>query len=157
MTIRYTKEAAESGGEFERLKPGTYLCQVEDVIERQSSKGDPMISLRFRSVEHGVTICFDNLVFSPKATGIAHKKLKMLGYPLPEKGEEFTVEPSDLIGLEVNLTLVEAEYQGKKNLAPDFTAEGFGYTPAGTNPKPKAAAPKVAAPPSSDDDDIPPF
>jgi hypothetical protein len=125
MAIRYNaKEAAAHG--FDRAGPGRYLCEVENATEEQSSKGDPMISLRWRSVERGFTICFDRLVFSEKARGIAHKKLKAMGARVSDEGD-VEVEATDLIGLQAMLTLSEREFKGKKNLEPDFEAPGFGY------------------------------
>ena len=129
MTIRYNaKEAAAQA--FDRLPPGTYLCEIENAEEKATKSGDPMISLRWRHVEQGFTICFDNLVFNEKGRGIAHKKLKLMGHPIGDEGDA-EIEASDLIGLQANLTLVEKEYQGKKNLTPDFDAEGFGYALVG--------------------------
>ena len=154
MTVRYnTKEAEEES--FERLPPGTYLCEVEDAIEKQSSKGDPMIALRWRYIEGGFTVAWDNLVFNKGGRGIAHKKLKMMGFALPETGD-VEVEVGDLIGLNCRLTLVEKEYKGKKNLTPDFDAENFGYALV-DGVEPRVSKPKAA--PASDatgfDEDIP--
>lgn len=153
MTIRYNAKAAEAESS-DRLPPGRYLCRVEDSVEKTTKSGDPMVSLRWEYVYGGFTVCFDNLVFNDKGRGIAHKKLKAMGYKIPGDGHDVELEASDLIGMECYLTLVEKEYQGKKNLTPDFKAEGFGYEACGGDAKAKTV---LSNNPSDKgfDDDIP--
>lgn len=140
MAIRYNaKEASEEG--FDRVPPGRYHCQVEAAEEKRTGDGDPMISLRWRRLGDSFTLCFDNLVFSAKGRGIAHKKLKILGARgVSDSAEDVEIEASDLIGCEAYLTVRDKIYKDKKYLEPDFDAAGFGYEPVDNVPLGKAPA-----------------
>lgn len=129
MTIRYNAKAAAEEG-FERVPPGRYLCEVDNAEEKTTQNGDPMLSLRWRRIGESFTICFDNLVFSEKGRGIAHKKLKLMGAKVADSAEDVEIEAADLIGCQAWLTLRDKEHKGKKYLEPDFEAEGFGYASA---------------------------
>jgi len=128
VTISYNPKKAESE-QFKKLPPGTYHAQVAEATEKTSSKGDPMISLKWHYLDGDFTLCFDNLVFNDGGRGIAHKKLKMMGVAIPDEDMEFSLDASDLVGMEAMLTVVEETYKGKTNLKPDFGADGFGYAP----------------------------
>ena len=108
-------------------EPGEYESEVTDVTEHITKENkDEMWSLQFKDVETGETICFDNLVFSKKAAGIAYTKLKHLGVSKNEN-DKYQCDSQDLIGLRVKLTLKVKTYKDGNSLTPDFNAENFGY------------------------------
>ena len=57
--------------------PGHYSCKVIEVNMKQSSKGDKQLWLKYRT-EDGRWV-FDFLTFGKTSSGIAGKKLKILG------------------------------------------------------------------------------
>lgn len=111
---------------------GIYQCEVVDIDDSKTTKaGDEMWKIEFRDCKSGETICFDRLVFNEKARGIAFTKLKALGVKKhPKTG--YDVEPQELIGLSVKLSLKIDEWNGQNKLTPDIYAnEPFqcGYEP----------------------------
>lgn len=106
---------------------GDFVCEVTDVTPKTTTKGDEMWSLKFKNCATGDTICYDNLVFSPKARKIAFTKLKGLGVEKDADGN-YDIEPDDLIGYRAKLSLWQEKYtdkQGRERLRlnPDIYAE----------------------------------
>lgn len=113
---------SDSGSEGRSLTAGSYLAEVKDV----KVKRDDQFSLGFKDTETGELICWDCLTFKGKALGIARKKIKALGIVPDDKGV-WDFEPTELIGMRVNLAVIDETWQGKKQLKPDMGSEGFGY------------------------------
>ena len=122
--MEFTDDDCSNG--IECGEPGNYESEVVEVKEQLTKNNDEMWCLEFKDVETGETICFDNLVFSKKAAGIAFTKIKNLGVNKNEEGK-YRCDSQDLIGLRTNLTLKVKTYKDVDSLTPDFNAENFGY------------------------------
>ena len=111
---------------FEVREPGQYGAEVKEINVKETTNGDPMLTLKFFDLETDTFLCSDNLVFSEKAKGFAYRKVEMLGI-IPNEGDVFELEPEELIGCRCLLNLVIEENNGKKFLKPVFSGKGLGY------------------------------
>lgn len=109
-------------------EPGTYFSEVFHAKESKSKSGYEMINVGFKTVDTGRVICFDNLTFGGDALGIAATKVKAMGLT-KDDASNYSFDAGELIGLQVNLTVISDVYNGILQLKPDFNADGFGYSP----------------------------
>lgn len=110
-------------------EPGRYLVEVKRVDEKRNSNNDNQWGLQFKDVESGLTVCWDNLIFSQGGRGIAFTKMAMLGVPKNQYGKYSVGSKDELMGMRAYITTVEDVYQGKERLKVDFNCDGFGYEP----------------------------
>jgi len=96
--------------DYVTVPEGTYLCRITDVRERETRSGDSMWALRLSIAEGEFTgrdAAWDNLVFSSRGLTRVKTVFRTLGLPTSGKVE---VEPADLTGREVFVTVRPSEY-----------------------------------------------
>jgi hypothetical protein len=123
--IKYSAEDVKNsdGGEYKsNFEEGSYYCEVKEV--RDGNRPN-QYGVCFKEVNSGNVICWDNLTFSGRALGIAHKKIKIID-PKFVVGEDF--DEQTLVGKRVNLLLENETFNGRTSLRPKFKSENFGYT-----------------------------
>ncbi len=159
----WTEEDMEESG-FDLPEKGRHWAEVKAVKERDTKNGDNMWSLRFKqTLTADTTLCFDNLVFSPKGKRIAYKKLSMLG--VEKVGKSYKISHKDeLIGKRCYIQ-IDHEQEHDKNgdpvfnsdrspkmrAVPDFHSDGFGYELDTGNQGEQASAPVASGNGTSDD------
>ena len=117
-----TKADSGAGG---KLKPGRYLVEVDDAIEKESKKGDPMILLSLKAIKTGKFCAYDNIMLDGGGAGIGKAKLSGFGIAV-KNGDEVTAKK--LIGKRALAHLKEEVYEGKTKLAVDIEqGEHCGY------------------------------
>lgn len=125
--------------DFPILPEGEYLCEVENVGEGTTKAGDEMWSLRFRVLQSPYLgrCVFDNLVLSehPQCKQRAKLIFKRLGFDV---SQPLDVQPMDLMGKQVYLTVEEREYKGKRRNGVPFA----GYRAVGEEAKPAEVEPE---------------
>tara|TARA_R110002051_G_scaffold157058_1_gene228662 strand:- start:1099 stop:1497 length:399 start_codon:yes stop_codon:yes gene_type:complete len=101
---------------------GIYDAEISDAeVKTSKATGNEYIGIRFKVVNEGGTLCYDNLHFTDKAKFFTGRKLKSLGI---EPDEDF--DAGDLIGKRVTLTLVK-KADDPRYLEPDFKSDNYGY------------------------------
>ena len=125
--IKYTKEDIEKSdndaGHYpgKNFDKGSYYCEVAEV--RDGNRPN-QYGICFKEVQSGKIICWDNLTFSEKALGIAHKKLQSID-PAFKVNQEYNEQ--NLVGKRVTLLLEYETYKENTSLRPKFKSKNFGY------------------------------
>ena len=128
--MEFSDEDMANPDDFGSMKePGRYLVEVKDVNEKRNSNNDNQWGLQFKDVESGLTVCWDNLIFSQGGRGIAFTKMAMLGVQKNQYGKYSVGHKDELVGMRAYITTVKDVYQGKERLKVDFNCDGFGYEP----------------------------
>jgi hypothetical protein len=95
------------------LKPGVYLLEVSNSVEKTSKSGNIMFEVDFRAVHWGRKACRDYMTLPPsEGWGITKAKLKSLGFTDKDRD----IEAHDLIGRRMYAELKNEEYNGRTNL-----------------------------------------
>ena len=128
--MEFSDEDMANPDDFGSMKePGRYLVEVKDVNEKRNSNGDNQWGLQFKDVESGLTVCWDNLIFSQGGRGIAFTKMAMLGVHKNQYGKYSVDHKDELVGMRAYVTTIKDVYEGKERLKVDFKCDGFGYEP----------------------------
>lgn len=105
-----------SGVETSRraIPEGTYSLVVNQVEQKTSREGNPMISFEFEVSEgpHKGAKLFENCSLQPQALFKLKSVLMALGMEIPNKA--FDLNLKDLIGLECEVEVGHETYEGKK-------------------------------------------
>lgn len=103
-------DAQQGGG---MPDPGKYLCIIDDVEEKTASTGTPGIGVTFRirGGDFDDRLLWDNIWITERALGRAKWCLECAGIKVPDG--RFSIEPRQLIGAKVVLTVRHEEYQAK--------------------------------------------
>lgn len=123
-----------SGVETSRrtIPEGTYSLVVNQVEQKTSREGNPMISFEFEVSEgpHKGAKLFENCSLQPQALFKLKSVLLALGMEIPNKA--FDLNLKDLIGLECEVEVGHETYEGKKRarileyINPEEKSEGSG-------------------------------
>lgn len=134
--VNWDKEG-EGGFSSERIEhEGIYFCEVAGCEERESSKGDPYLSLRFKAPDFdGAFIGFDTIMLDGAGAPMGIAKLRSLGITPETHSEE--IQPEHLIGKQCFAAWKFEEYQGRYNLKVDVYAKGSkaGFWPREETPE----------------------
>lgn len=136
------------------VEEGDYLIEVDEVEQKESSTGNPMLVFTFKITEgdfKGKKL-FHNCSLQPQALFNLRGLLEALGLEVPQGVMEF--DPADLIGETCGASVVHELYEGKtKARIGEFFSEeelgGEAAEPAAPAAKPagkKAAAAPAEAP-----------
>lgn len=121
------EESEMIDGETFITKPGSYEAEVVSVSEKKNDYGDNIWGLKFKEIETGKNLCWDNLTFSKNARGSSLKKMSILGVEKNASGFYQIESKDELVGMRVKLHLIEETYGGKTRLKPDYYSKNFGY------------------------------
>lgn len=117
MSYRMNYSQVAETGNFEPLPDGVYSVEIEKYEETETSKGKPMIKVRYRIVseKHKNRKLFDQIVlFGPedKGAGMTKHFLHIIGEP--HEGE-FEVNPENWIGKKLMARIViDTKYNNNK-------------------------------------------
>lgn len=122
--------------DFVTVPPGTYLCRIAEIRERQSRAGDTLWGMRL-VVEEGEFIgrlaAWDNLVFSSR--GLTRVKLVLRALGLPADGK-IDLKPEDLTDRQVLAEVRPAEYHSPEGVMTRRNEVPYdGYLPVMLEPK----------------------
>lgn len=97
------------------LPPGNFPAIIENVEEKTSSTGNPMLLFTFRITAgpHAERKVFQNYSLTPEALWKLYQTLRNLGFTEEELAGQFELDPNELINLECTLVLKPSEYQGR--------------------------------------------
>ena len=101
---------SEQTADFVSIPAGTYLCRIVDVRERLTRNDDALWAISLVVAEGEFTgrdAAWDNLVFSSRGLNRVKTVFGALG--LPSDGK-IQIDPPDLVGKEVFVTVRPAEY-----------------------------------------------
>lgn len=94
----------------EPLEEGVYALSVIEVTEKQSSTGNPMLSVTFSVLDvEGDRRLWDNFVLIDKSLWKLQEFFKAVGIPTESIVE---MDPAELIGAEMNAKVIQEEYNG---------------------------------------------
>jgi len=142
------------------LEEGDYLVEVDEVEDKESSTGNPMLVFTFKVTEgegKGRKL-FHNCSLQPQALFNLRAVLEALGNEVPQGVLE--LDPSDLIGQTCGVSVNHEQYEGKTKarIAEFFDASELGEatetepeapTKPAAKPAPKASAPEPEAKPAA--------
>lgn len=101
----------------EPLEEGKYILTVAEAAEKQSSTGNPMISITYdvNSTIDGIEVegqrkLWDNYSLIDKALFKIKELLDALGY---DTSELVALEPTDLVGSQVVAQVIQETYNGE--------------------------------------------
>ena len=127
------------------IEEGDYLVEVDEVEQKDSSTGNPMLVFTFKVTEGGSAgrKLFHNCSLQPQALFNLRAVLEALGNEVPQGVMEF--DPADLIGQTCGCSVAHEQYEGKTKARP---VEFFDASELGGEeeaPPPGKAAAKPAA------------
>ena len=136
------------------VEEGDYLIEVDEVEQKESSTGNPMLVFTYKIAEGEFAgkKLFHNCSLQPQALFNLRAVLEALGQEVPQGVMEF--DPADLIGETCGASVVHELYEGKTKarIAEFFSAEELGgeaEAPAAkAKPAAKAPAKEETAPTS---------
>ncbi|MFH1680633.1 MAG: DUF669 domain-containing protein [Candidatus Eisenbacteria bacterium] len=112
---------------FEPLPEGKYLCQIEDIEEETTRRGDPMWRIRFvvTSGAHRYRWIFDRLVFSEAAKERLRMFCEAFGF---ETDGEVDLDTEAFLGKRVFLDVETSTYtdrEGRERVGNEVAWAGF--------------------------------
>ena len=109
---------------------GDHRCVIDSAKETKASTGTPGVEVALRIVggDFDGRFVWDRIWFTDKAMGIARWKLQAAGLPIPEG--QFMLEPSNLVGRPVIVTVKHEEYEGKTHARVKAWESAGGASPA---------------------------
>lgn len=132
------------------VEEGDYLIEVDEVEQKDSSTGNPMLVFTFKITEgdfKGKKL-FHNCSLQPQALFNLRGLLEALGMEVPQGVMEF--DPADLIGETCGASVVHELYEGKTKarIGEFFSEEELGGEEEAAAPAAKPAGKKAAAAPA---------
>lgn len=111
IELDFTGVEATSGGG--PVAEGEYRCIVDQAKETTSNAGTPGVEVALKIVggDFDGRFVWDRIWFTAKAMGMAKWKLQAAGVPIPEG--RFSLNPANLVGRPVMITVRHEEYDGK--------------------------------------------
>jgi len=97
-----------------KVPEGTYPVEVTKCEHKVGPSGSPMWSTQFQIIDgvNSATI-YDNIVFSPRAMGMAIQKLRALGYDVSSGMNFDETNTEGCVGRRAMATIAYEEYQGR--------------------------------------------
>jgi hypothetical protein len=95
------------------VEPGWYLCEIIDITEEPSKKGDSTnIVVSFKISEGPFADVPLKTWFSEKAMGMAVPFVNACGFEVSEDGGDFNIDES-YVGKKLKVEVVTGEYDGR--------------------------------------------
>ena len=138
--MRWTEDMEDEG--FESVsEEGKYLVEIKSGTIKRTKNEDEMWALILNDVESGKQVCWDNLVFSSSAKGIAFKKMGIMGVEKGDDGWKDIQSPDELIGMRFYVHVFEDSYTNPKTgkvtkgmkIKSDVKGTFMGYEPEFVN------------------------
>lgn len=98
---------------FELPKPGVYLCKIDEVGDKPSKGGNPMLTLTYKIVkgDHKNFTVNDYVVLTEAASWKLDQVLQAVGIASKTKGRKGTLDTDKLLGKLVKVTLANESFE----------------------------------------------
>jgi hypothetical protein len=112
ITIDFSNVREGSTFSPRRLPEGSYLADIAQVEQKESSKGNPMLVYTIIPVEHPTAVYPYYVVLADNQLWKLRALLLAAGKEVPKR--KVTVDPESIVGRQIMIDLEDAEWEGRE-------------------------------------------